>query len=157
MNRIYNIEDVLEEVKEINGAVVKIKKQNINKDKNNNSDEVLLGEEKTDKFKEGKVTEVYVNKYERDRGARDRCIEHYGAICKVCDFDFETTYGSIGKGYIHVHHIIPLHKIKKEHKVDAIKELVPVCPNCHAMLHRNGSSDIDMTIEELKELISRKK
>ncbi|EJX2514780.1 hypothetical protein ODY36_005104 [Salmonella enterica] len=45
---------------------------------------------------------------ERDPGARQACIRHYGAVCKCCGFNFEKTYGEHGKGSIHVHHIRPL-------------------------------------------------
>lgn len=95
-------------------------------------DEVLAEE----KYIEGAVKKIRVVAYERDKKARQACIEHYGAICCVCGLDFETQYGEIGKGYIHVHHLIPLSRIKQEYKVDPIKDLRPVCPNCHAMIHK---------------------
>lgn len=109
------------------------------------------------KHPEGKLKEVYLNIYERNRKARDECIMYYGATCKVCEFDFEKTYGEIGSGYIQVHHIIPLCEIGEEYKVDSIKDLVPVCPNCHAMLHHNGTSEINISIEELKRLFEENK
>lgn len=157
MSKIYNIEEVLDVVEEIDGKVISVKNGIIEDSEDSNTKEVLLGEERTDKFLEGKLIKVYVNKYERDKDARDRCIEHYGAICKACHFDFEATFGSIGKGYIHVHHKNHLHEVGEEHEVDAINELIPVCPNCHAMLHCKGSSNIDMTVEELREIIKTNK
>ena len=70
--------------------------------------------------------------------ARKKCIEHYGAKCAVsnCGFDFEKLYGDIGKGFIHVHHLTQLSDIGQGYEVDPIKDLRPVCPNCHAMLHQ---------------------
>lgn len=56
-------------------------------------------------FTEGAVTTVSSNRYERDRRARSRCIQHWGTRCAVCDMDFESKYGSRGKDFIHVHHI----------------------------------------------------
>jgi hypothetical protein len=100
---------------------------------------------------EGAVTQVLVNKYERDPLARHKCVQHYGPTCQACDFDFEAQYGELGAGFIHVHHRIPISSIKTEYKVDPIKDLVPVCPNCHAMLHRKAS-DV-MTVEELRSII----
>lgn len=85
---------------------------------------------------EGNVCQVLVNKFERSSIARQKCIEYHGTKCFVCGFDFEKVYGEIGKGFIHVHHIIPLNEIGKEYIVDYKNDLIPVCPNCHAMLHR---------------------
>jgi 5-methylcytosine-specific restriction enzyme A len=66
--------------------------------------------------------------------------------------DFEKVYGEIGKGFIHVHHIVELSNIKSEYKVQPIEDLRPVCPNCHAMLHRKKPA---YKIEELKEILMR--
>ena len=87
-------------------------------------------------YMEGAVQRVTVNRYERDRAARRACIEHYGARCRVCDLDFGARYGSVGEGYIHVHHISPISKIGANYEVDPVKDLRPICPNCHAMVHR---------------------
>ena len=88
----------------------------------------------------------------RNPMARQQCIEHYGYKCSVCSFDFEKVYGTIGEKYIHVHHIIPLSEIKKEYKIDPIKDLVPVCPNCHAIIHKTNPV---LTVEELKKHITK--
>lgn len=61
-------------------------------------------------------------------------------------------YGELGKEFIHVHHIVPLHEIKETYKVDYRKDLGPICPNCHAMLHRK-IDDRTLDIAELKEII----
>jgi len=88
------------------------------------------------KYVEGARKTVRVNAYERNRTARTACINHYGTVCKVCGFDFEATYGCVGKGFIHVHHLNPLALTDGEYKLDPVADLRPVCPNCHAMLHR---------------------
>lgn len=87
-------------------------------------------------YYEGSVTTVKVNKYERNSEARRKCIEIHGCQCKICEFDFEKTYGEAGKGLIHVHHVVPISSIKEEYQIDYEKDLIPVCPNCHAMIHR---------------------
>jgi 5-methylcytosine-specific restriction enzyme A len=79
---------------------------------------------------EGKVSAVFVNKYERNQQARLTCIEHYGTTCQACTFDFGKVYGEEAKGYIHVHHITPLNEIGEEYTLDPIKDLIPLCPNC---------------------------
>jgi hypothetical protein len=97
---------------------------------------------------EGIKKTVLVNSYERNPIARKKCIEHYGAKCAVsnCGFDFEKLYGDIGKGFIHVHHLTQLSDIGQGYEVDPIKDLRPVCPNCHAMLHQKNPP---YTINEL--------
>ncbi|MQW92232.1 HNH endonuclease [Acinetobacter wanghuae] len=101
------------------------------------------------KFLEGKKITVTVNGYERCSKARAECIALYGTRCYVCGMSFEHTYGAFAKDFIHVHHIEPLHTIAKEYEVNPQKDLRPVCPNCHAMLHKTVDG-IPMTIEKLK-------
>jgi hypothetical protein len=103
------------------------------------------------RFPEGGRRTIVVNAYERSRRARTICIKHYRPICQVCDLDFEQRYGKRGKGFIHVHHIVEISKIGKKYKVDPKTDLCPVCPNCHAMLHR---TDPPMSIEQLKSLLA---
>ncbi|MEO8953883.1 MAG: HNH endonuclease [Ktedonobacteraceae bacterium] len=87
---------------------------------------------------EGAKKQVYVNSYERNRDARDRCVKYYGARCIICGFDFEKTYGEVGRDVIHVHHLKPLCEIGETYNVDPIKDLRPVCPNCHVIIHKNS-------------------
>jgi 5-methylcytosine-specific restriction protein A len=105
-------------------------------------------------YYEGALRTITVNAYERDPRARQACIEHYGTRCSVCELDFGVVYGSLGDGFIHVHHLVPLAKVGKTYVVDPIKDLRPVCPNCHAMLHRGKAV---LAIEELKVLFSKGK
>jgi len=60
---------------------------------------------------------------------------------------FEEQYGDIGKGFIHVHHKKPLAAIRSEYSINPKIDLIPVCPNCHAMLH---SSNPPLSVEKLK-------
>jgi predicted HNH restriction endonuclease len=103
-----------------------------------------------DLFPEGGRRTVIINGYERSVSARNACIKHYGPKCLVCGLDFEKRYGKMGRGFIHVHHIVEISKIGKKYKINPKKDLQPVCPNCHAMLHRN---DPMLSIEELKALL----
>ncbi len=96
---------------------------------------------------EGAVAQVLVNRYERDKAARDACLAKNGSRCKVCGLLFSEQYGSIGDGFIHVHHTRPLATMRKEYQIDPQTDLVPVCPNCHAMLH---TCEPPLSIEELK-------
>jgi len=101
-------------------------------------------------YVEGATRRVVVNAYERNKEARAACLEHHGYSCAVCEFDFESIYGPIGAKFIHVHHLTPISTVAAKYKVDPISEMRPVCPNCHAMLHR---SDPPFSIEELKEVL----
>ena len=87
---------------------------------------------------EGARTTIQVNRYERNPVNRTRCIKHYGAVCWVCDLDFATTYGAIGQGYIEVHHRIPVSQMGTDYRVDPVRDLIPLCSNCHSMVHRRN-------------------
>ena len=109
-----------------------------------------LGEKNINGLPEGARTKVFVNKYERNPINRKICLAHHGFICKVCDFDFENRYGEIGKNYIHVHHKIPVSNLNENYIIDPINDLVPLCPNCHAMVHRKNPP---IEVKELKILL----
>jgi 5-methylcytosine-specific restriction enzyme A len=102
-------------------------------------------------MKEGTKKSKQVTIYERNPKAREECIKHNGSSCMVCKFSFNKFYGKMGIGFIHVHHVVPVSGIKEEYKIDPINDLKPVCPNCHAMLHKKTPP---YSIEELKEKIN---
>lgn len=115
----------------------------------------LLAEEVLDNevFTEGSVVRVSVNRYERDPVARRRCIKVFGPICAVCGFDFASVYGGSMHGFIHVHHLTPLHEVGQGYIVNPQTDLVPVCPNCHAVIH---SKRPPFSIGEVRQLIQNK-
>lgn len=104
-------------------------------------------------YAEGSARRVEVNRYERNPLNRKLCLEANGYSCKICGFNFQDTYGDIGHHYIHVHHITPVSQIGQNYIIDPINDLIPVCPNCHAMLHR---TDPPIEPEALKSLIIQK-
>lgn len=101
---------------------------------------------------EGTAQQLQVTKYERSPINRMLCLAAKGYNCCVCGINFGKTYGEIGINFIHVHHAVPVSHMGNDYLVDPEKELCPVCPNCHAMLHR---CDPPLAVEELKEIISR--
>lgn len=113
---------------------------------NSNDDSVFSSE-----LSEGASRQVTLNIYERNLDARQQCIAHHGCRCMVCGFDFAAVYGELGRGFIHVHHLKPLSEIREEYEVDPVVDLRPVCPNCHAMLHR-GTEMIG--IDDLRQRIN---
>lgn len=107
----------------------------------------------TEKIVVGASKIISVNSFERDSIARAKCLAHHGYKCAICSFDFEAFYGSIGRNFIHIHHTFPFSEVKEEYLLDPIKDLVPVCPNCHAMIHRTRPI---LTIAQLKEHLKTK-
>lgn len=108
---------------------------------------------KNQTFKEGKSYDVVLTKYERNSTARRLCVKHHGAVCKICGYDFFKTYGELGRGFIHVHHKTPISQQTNSYEINPITDLVPVCPNCHAMLH--SSQDTMISVEELKQIYNK--
>tara|TARA_B110000503_G_scaffold2662_1_gene3566 strand:+ start:592 stop:1368 length:777 start_codon:yes stop_codon:yes gene_type:complete len=84
--------------------------------------------------------------YERNPFYRKRALEIHGFSCMVCSFNFEKEYGELGKGFIHVHHNKPV----SQNEVGIINpetDLSVLCPNCHAMIHRQKSKTL--SVDEL--------
>ena len=85
---------------------------------------------------EGAVRTITVNAYERSPEVRRECIAAHGTTCAACGMSFGAEYGSAADGFIHVHHLRPLSEVGASHTVDPVADLRPVCPNCHAVIHR---------------------
>jgi 5-methylcytosine-specific restriction protein A len=111
------------------------------------SNDVLTDIKET--FREGKSKDIIQTRYERNPEARKRCFTHFGFSCNVCNFNFENHFGEVGKGFIHVHHINQISEIGREYEIDPIKDLIPVCPNCHSMIHSKRPA---FTIDEIIEI-----
>jgi predicted HNH restriction endonuclease len=101
-------------------------------------------------YVEGATQQIMVNRYERDGRARYACVAHYGTTCRACGLDFGERYGQLGQGFIHVHHTRPLAGIRQEYSPDPVRDLIPVCPNCHGMLHRR---EPPLSVEELRAML----
>jgi len=93
---------------------------------------------------EGGLQQQLRSHRKRERLLRDAKIadilarSHDGKLCcqiEGCGFDFESVYGNIGKGYIQVHHLNPL-GLRDTSELTRLDDLMIVCANCHAMLHR---------------------
>jgi predicted restriction endonuclease len=106
------------------------------------------------RFREGATSQTVINSYERNPQARKKCLEYYGTSCFICEFDFGKTFGKIGEGFIHVHHLKPISEIREEYEINPVEDMRPVCPNCHAIIHRR---DPVFSIEEMKTLLQSPK
>jgi predicted HNH restriction endonuclease len=112
----------------------------------------VIGEEilSERQFTEGKAIQVLVNRYERDKQARDACLRIHKPICKCCGFNSEDTYGA-GILVIHVHHNKMLSTVGPDYRPDPRTDLSPVCPNCHAVIH---SADPPHSIEAVRLMLN---
>lgn len=104
-------------------------------------------------YSEGSIKIIEVNSYERNPRARLACLRYHGYTCTVCGMDFGSVYGDFAKGYMHIHHLVPLNTIRSEYEVDPVNDLVPVCPNCHAAIHLGGKT---RGIEEVRALLGKR-
>ena len=93
---------------------------------------------------EGEERFALIRHRKREQKLRDaklaQALNKNGSLCcevPRCGFNFEKVYGTIGKGFAHVHHLKPLgdRKVPSE---TPLKELAIVCANCHAMIHCGG-------------------
>ena len=110
----------------------------------------LFPDEADENLIEGDKLQVLVNRHERNPKARRKCIEYYGLKCQGCCLDFEQKYGLHGAGFIHVHHLTPISEQDGPYEINPIKDLRPLCANCHAMIHYREPM---LTIEALRSLV----
>ncbi|MBI4705872.1 MAG: hypothetical protein HY744_32670 [Deltaproteobacteria bacterium] len=99
---------------------------------------------------EGARTTVSVDRYERDRRLRKACIRHHGARCGVCGLVLADRYGPLAAGIIQVHHLLPLSEAGAPRQVDPANDLLPVCPNCHTVIHSHQPA---YTVKEVRQMI----
>lgn len=100
---------------------------------------------------EGRKTNYYGARYERDPRLRLQAIAIHGLGCKVCGFDFEMVYGAYAKGYIHVHHTQPISEFDGAQVVNPETDLITLCANCHSVIHRRRG--ITLSVADLKAML----
>lgn len=123
---------------------------------------VLIYDE-DDTITEGKVSTKTAIVKERSQKLRRAAIEHYTVdgkiVCSVCGFDFKKIYGELGDGYIQMHHENPIYQYSDDgfetYISEAVKNMKPLCANCHCMVHRNKGRLISIT--ELKAIMDGSK
>jgi len=100
---------------------------------------------------EGSKSSYFGTRYERRKDLRMKAIAIHGLDCKGCGFDFEQAYGEHAKGFIHVHHVVPISEFGGEKAVNPETDLVTLCANCHAVVHRKR--DMTLSMAELKGMV----
>ena len=103
---------------------------------------------------EGQAIQALVTHYERKKVNREACIQLHGARCGVCGFDFLEQYGALGAGFIEVHHLTPLSEIRQSYCINVRTDLLPLCSNCHSMVHRE---DPPVSVERLREIVNQRR
>jgi len=101
---------------------------------------------------EGKKTIYFGVRYERSPKLRRQAIAIHGVACNACGFDFEKAYGEHARGFIHVHHVKPISEYDEDQVVDPATDLITLCANCHAAVHKKANQMI--SVEQLKSSIS---
>lgn len=99
---------------------------------------------------EGAMSRVMVNRYERRPANRAAAIAAHGTTCKACGFNFARFYGTIGEGVIEIHHRTPVSQLGKNYVLNPVMDLVPLCSNCHQMVHQECPP---ISAEELREML----
>jgi 5-methylcytosine-specific restriction protein A len=98
------------------------------------------------------VSTIDMNRHERNPDARRVCLAFHGTSCAACGFSFEAFYGDAGSGSIDIHHVVPPEMLGSGYQLDPVADLVPLCPNCHALAH--PSAGPPRTVSELRHIIS---
>jgi 5-methylcytosine-specific restriction protein A len=79
------------------------------------------------------------------------CLKETGALrCEACGFEFGQAYGERGRGFIEVHHALPVHQLSPGVKT-RLSDLHLLCANCHRMVHAKRPW---LTLERLKDCVS---
>lgn len=108
---------------------------------------------------EGRKKTVTVQVYERSKLLRKKAIDFYTQngkiVCQACGFDFYSVYGSLGRGYIEIHHQKPVYQYEETDFLqliaEAMEDLIPLCSNCHRMVHRKRGKLV--SLKKLKEIL----
>ncbi|MDD2534855.1 MAG: DUF3427 domain-containing protein [Eubacteriales bacterium] len=114
----------------------------------------LINSQDQNQYRDGRIVKSNGTRYERDPRNRRLAIKIHGTVCAVCGFDFGKTYGLMGDGFIEIHHKNPLYQNDAEINIDPAMDLIPLCPNCHRMIHRDRSRVI--TVDDLKRIYNSK-
>lgn len=109
-------------------------------------------EESLVSYEEGKKSSKFVTRYERDARLKKQAKKIHGTTCFACGFNFGDFYGEYAKDFIHIHHVVPVSEFGESKSVNPKTDLVPVCANCHGIIHRK--KERTLSIDELKTMIA---
>lgn len=95
-------------------------------------------------YADGEAKTRFVTVYERNPQLRKQAIAIHGCSCKACGFNFGEFYGEYAEGYIHIHHVQPVSELDAPKTIDPEKDLVPLCANCHSIVHRRKGETLSL-------------
>lgn len=112
-------------------------------------DKENLFKDNQEKFFEGFKRQIIQENSYRNAKLINLAKRLHGTTCFICKFNFAERYGQHGKGFIEMHHLISISKGIRE---SSINDLIPVCANCHRMLHKGETvlspSELQRIIEQ---------
>lgn len=85
--------------------------------------------------------------YERNKKNREICLSIHGYKCAICGAS-EKEYGDHIYKIIEVHHVRPVSN--GSYRYDPEKDLIPLCSNCHKIIHSKLFENSTDNIEKLK-------
>lgn len=108
---------------------------------------------------EGQVSNAPRRVYQRSKRLTEFARQHFAdvegrIVCAGCGFEGSSRYGSIGRGLIEIHHLIPLYlregQSEQTQLQQALRNVAPLCPTCHRLVHRDPDNLVGVT--ELRRL-----
>lgn len=100
---------------------------------------------------EGERVSSLTTKVERSLLNRSICLAFHGYNCKACGVSLQEKYGDVAWQFIHVHHLYPIAE-RGVNDPDPIRDMVPLCPNCHEVAHLRLPP---YTVQEITEMINQ--
>ena len=113
-------------------------------------EEAESSDEEMEGYPEGAIITLQANRFERDRRNRAAAIAIHGTSCLACGVEMGSVYGNVAEGFVEVHHVTPVSQLGEGYVIDPAKDLVPLCPNCHAVAHRRSPP---FSVDEIRDLI----
>ena len=125
-------------------------------DISNSCDEILVSEPRriviplTETIREGRTFAMRSLIYERSYKLRQLARDYFSSIngilyCDCCNYEYSHYHTSpYNQSCIEIHHKKPLYLYEdadiEQTFQDALNNLMPVCPNCHRLIHKNKIS-----------------
>lgn len=87
-------------------------------------------------YLEGQKKERVLELISRNYRLAIEAKKKWGLDCQICGFNFEKTYGPLGREFIEVHHLRQLARQDGKGSKITVEDVRPVCSNCHSIIHR---------------------
>ena len=105
----------------------------------------ILQKHKERTMTEGERKHVEFETAHRNPALRQACIDKYGYQCQCCGMNFTDLYGEeLGAQFIEVHHMKMLSTYDENRPDDYVENLVPLCSNCHSMIHHGKDGPLSL-------------